>query len=98
MNLFIVVALSIAVLAFVAAVVFLIKTLVQLRLTARSIEILCVNLNKEVEKCSHVTGAAFNAASFLNGGMGKAAAMAFSFVRSFLAKRREKSQEEAVDE
>jgi hypothetical protein len=97
MDIFIIVSLCIAVTAFVTAVVFLIKTLVQVRLTARAVEILCENLNREVEKCSTVTGAAFSAASFLNGGMGKAAALIFSFVRSFMAKRKDKF-EEAQDE
>jgi hypothetical protein len=73
---------------------FLIKALIQLRITLRSVELLTDNLNAEVLQFQKISGAAANVASALSGSVGRTASLAFSVVNTLLKSRRTRRRSE----
>ena len=73
----------IAVVAFVALVVFAIKTFIQIAHTAEAVEYLALSTAENVEKTKSTFQLLDNVASFLDSGFYKAAKTGIEFVRKF---------------
>ncbi|HRY30006.1 MAG TPA: hypothetical protein P5079_08235 [Elusimicrobiota bacterium] len=88
MDTILVVFSALSLLALGIITVYLVRTLDQVRRTARSLEILSDNLNGELSKVQKVTAAAAEAADLFTGGVGKSITLAAAFVRGFLKMKR----------
>ena len=66
--------------------VFLIQTLIQIKKTARSVEILTTNVNQEVVHIQNLSNTAVNLTNLFTGSMGRTVSLAVSFLQGLLKK------------
>jgi hypothetical protein len=71
--------------------VFLIQTLIQVKKTARSVEILTTNVNQEVMHIQNLSNTAMNVANMFTGSMGRTVSLAVSLINGFLKKKNKPS-------
>jgi len=90
MNVFFAICAALFVLMVGVATVFLVQTLVQVRQTARRMEILADNMNNEVLRVQNITHAAANIASAFGGTVGKSASFGFNLLSRFLKRRNDR--------
>lgn len=67
--------------------VFLIQTLLQLRQTAKAVEVLANSANREMERVHSVGDSAAGVVNLFTGSLGRAVSMGFSLANMFLKRR-----------
>ncbi len=95
MEMFLVVCACVFVALSAVVAVFMIQTLVQMRLTARSMQVLAENLNQEVLRIHSVSQSAANVANLFSGSLGKFVTLGVSLANSFLKRQKESTSEPA---
>ena len=100
MEIFLAVCLGVFVAAIVVLVVFLCQTIVQLKHTARSAQMLIDNVNEEVERVHNITNVVSNITGAVGSSFGKTAITVASLVARLLRssmKEKEYDGDEAAD-
>lgn len=82
MQIFLTVLGTLLVVALGVLTVFFVQTLIQLKRTGRSVEVLADNLNTEVERFKDVAGSASHLAAAFGGTMSKGVALLLSFLKT----------------
>lgn len=98
MTMFLSICAALVVIVVGVVAVFLVQTLLQIKATALSIQILADNANREVERLNTVTSAAAQVAGVFSSTLGRSAILGMGLLSKFLGKSNGKSKRSSQEE